>query len=235
MHARWGTGRTEAFSDGVFAIAITILVLELSVPAESFSHLWKGILEQWPSYLGYVTSFLTIGGIWLSHHSLFGRLQWVDRRIMQLNLVLLMAVSFLPFPTKLMAESINDQDAERAAVIFYGLVLLSISIIVAALWRVVANTTDLVDPEVDKEALQRIAVRSAPSIGFYIAITLLAVVAPRIAAVGYLIIAVSALMTAKGEDPGVVDGTAQARHRLRFFRRRDHGENGKSAASPEDP
>ena len=62
----WGTGRTEAFSDGVFAIAITLLVLEIRVPESAFEHLWSGIVDQWPSYLAYVTSFLTIGGIWES-------------------------------------------------------------------------------------------------------------------------------------------------------------------------
>lgn len=162
MKARWGTGRTEAFSDGVLAIAITILVLELSVPDEGFTNLWRGILEQWPSYLAYATSFLTIGGIWLSHQSLFGRLQWVDRRIMQLNLLLLMVVSFLPFPTKLMAEAIDDPEAERAAVVFYGLVLLAISVLVGAMWRTVSRRPDLLEPEVDQAEIDRIALSSAP-------------------------------------------------------------------------
>jgi hypothetical protein len=62
MGSRWGTGRIEAFSDGVFAIAITLLVLEINVPQSDFHDLWRGILHQWPSYLGYTTSFVTIGG-----------------------------------------------------------------------------------------------------------------------------------------------------------------------------
>lgn len=99
----WTPARVEAFSDGVLAIAITLLVLELSVPEGEHDDLLAGILGQWPSYLGYVTSFLTIGGIWMWHHSLFGRMARVDRAIARLNLVLLMLVSFLPFPAKLMA------------------------------------------------------------------------------------------------------------------------------------
>jgi len=104
---RWGTGRVEAFSDGVFAIAITLLILEISVPESEFSNLWRGIARQWPAYLAYATSFITIGGIWLVHHGIFRRLQYANRPLMLINLALLMAVSFLPFPTKLLAEAIH--------------------------------------------------------------------------------------------------------------------------------
>ena len=136
MGDRWGTGRTEAFSDGVFAIAITLLILEISVPETAFDNLWRGIADQWPSYLAYATSFITIGGIWLAHHGIFRRLQYANSWLMLINLLLLMAVSFLPFPTKLLAEAIHDTDAERAAVIFYGGTLLVISALISALWGV---------------------------------------------------------------------------------------------------
>ena len=108
MESRWDTGRTEAFSDGVFAIAITLLVLDINVPESDFDDLWQGIAHQWPSYLGYVTSFATIGGLWLAHHGIFRRIQYADARVTRLNLLLLMVVSFLPFPTRLMAETIRD-------------------------------------------------------------------------------------------------------------------------------
>jgi uncharacterized membrane protein len=135
MKNRWQTGRIEAFSDGVLAIAITLLVLELSVPEESFNDLWAGILEQWPSYLAYVTSFLTIGVIWFIHHGMFRRLAFADAMVTRLNLILLMLVALLPYPTKLMAEAINNSESERAAVIFYGFVLLSISALLSVIWR----------------------------------------------------------------------------------------------------
>jgi uncharacterized membrane protein len=220
VKAQWSTGRTEAFSDGVLAIAITILVLELSVPHEDFTNLWRGILEQWPSYLAYATSFLTIGGIWLSHHSLFGRLQALDRRIMQLNLLLLMVVSFLPFPTKLMAEAIHDPDAERAAVIFYGVVLLVISTLVAALWGTVARSPELLEPDVEKAEIDRIAEASAPHVGFYAVVTLIAIVAPQIAAFGFLLIAVALVVTARGEDPETLERESPPRGPRRQRRRR---------------
>src|SRR5262249_16780812 len=114
MLDRWDTGRTEAFSDGVFAIAITLLVLDIRVPPSEFDHLWRAILHEWPSYLGFATSFLTTGGIWLAHHGIFRRLRYANRRVMQVNLLLLMAVSFLPYPTRLVAEAIRSESAERA-------------------------------------------------------------------------------------------------------------------------
>ncbi|HVN61062.1 MAG TPA: TMEM175 family protein, partial [Gaiellaceae bacterium] len=67
MSNRWGTGRIESFSDGVFAIALTLLVFDLAVPASSFDDLWRGIAHEWPSYLAYLTSFITIGGLWMAH------------------------------------------------------------------------------------------------------------------------------------------------------------------------
>ena len=70
VRGRWPTGRIEAFSDGVFAIAITLLVLEISVPESDFDNRWKGIADQWPSYLGYATSFLTVGPLWAIHHGI---------------------------------------------------------------------------------------------------------------------------------------------------------------------
>src|SRR6185436_11368133 len=98
------TARVEAFSDGVFAIAITLLVLDIHVPPSEFDNLWHGIVREWPGYLGYATSFLTIGGIWLAHHSVFRRLAFANARVMQINLLLLMAVAFLPYPTRLVAD-----------------------------------------------------------------------------------------------------------------------------------
>lgn len=222
---RWTTSRTEAFSDGVFAIAITLLVLELSVPEDAFDNLWAGIAEQWPSYLGFATSFLTIGGIWLSHHALFARMQFVDRRVMQLNLLLLMAVSFLPFPTRLVAEAIRSTDAERAAVVFYGAVLLVISLLVAALWQTVARRPGLLEDQVDPEEVRRIAWVSSPSFTFYGAVMLVALVAPPAAAFGYLAIAVAAVLTARGEAPvALIDEHGDHPRRRRRTRRQSHAE-----------
>ena len=201
MGNRWETGRIEAFSDGVFAIAITLLVLDISVPAEAFDDLWSGILHEWPAYLGYATSFLTIGGIWLAHHGVFRRLRYADNRVMRINLLLLMAVSFLPFPTRLVAEAIRDESAERAAAIFYGACLLAIALLFSALWAAVARDRQLLRPEVSDEEVSAILLASSPSIGFYGGTIALAIVAPRVAAFGYLLIAVVVVLRVRGDEP----------------------------------
>jgi TMEM175 potassium channel family protein len=196
---RWDTGRTESFSDGVFAFAITLLVLDIHVPASGFSHLWRSIADQWPSYLGYATSFLTVGGIWLVHQGIFQRVQYANRRVMQVNLLLLMAVAFLPFPTSLVAHAIRNTDAERAAVIFYGASLLVIALLYSALWATVASERSLLKPDVSEKEVDAIARATTPKLGFYLAVILLALIAPKAAALGYLAIAIYAVLRARGE------------------------------------
>jgi TMEM175 potassium channel family protein len=189
----------ESFSDGVFAFAITLLVLDIHVPASEFNHLWHAIAHQWPSYLGYATSFLTVGGIWFVHHGIFRHVQYANRRVMNINLLLLMAVAFLPFPTGLVAEAIRSTDAERAAVIFYGASLLVIALLYSALWRAVASDRSLLKPGVSDKEVDAIARGTTPKLGFYLAVILLAFIAPKVAAFGYLAIAIFALARARGE------------------------------------
>jgi uncharacterized membrane protein len=198
--SRWSTSRIEAFSDGVFAIAITLLVLDIAVPASSFDDLWRGIAHEWPSYLAYMTSFVTIGGIWMVHHGIFRALQYADAGVMRLNLVLLMAVSFLPFPTGLMANAIRDTDAERAAVVFYGLTLLLIAILIRVSLDAIVRRPDLLSPGVSTEKIRAIRKAATPNIGFYAAVILLAVLVPKVAVFGYLVIAIVAVWRARGDE-----------------------------------
>lgn len=195
----WGTGRTEAFSDGVFAIAVTLLILDVGVPETAFDNLRRGIVDQWPSYLAYATSFITIGGIWLAHYGIFRRLKYANRQLMVINLLLLMAVAFLPFPTKLMAEAIHTSNAERTAVIFYGGSLLVISCLFSALWGAVGRDRHLLRPEVSEKEFNAIALATTPSLGFYIGAIVLALVAPEVAAFGYLFIGVVAVLRVRGD------------------------------------
>jgi uncharacterized membrane protein len=197
---RWGTGRIEAFSDGVFAIAITLLILEVGVPESEFDHLWRGIANQWPAYLAYATSFITIGAIWMLHHGVFRRLRYANAWVMRLNLLLLMVVSFLPFPTKLLAEAIHDRDAERAAVIFYGATLLAISLIISALWTQITRDRHLLRPGVSEEEIRTVLVATTPTLSFYVVVIVLALFAPRIAAFGYLVIGIIAVLRAHGDQ-----------------------------------
>ena len=115
--------RMEAFSDGVFAIAITLLVLEITVPPGSDSDLLRAVLDQWPSYLAYVVSFATVGAIWLAHPAMSEYLHHGDVWLLRINLLLLLLVSFLPFPSRLLAESVGDRDAGKVASTVYGLTL----------------------------------------------------------------------------------------------------------------
>jgi uncharacterized membrane protein len=186
---RFETDRLEAFGDGVFAIAITLLVLELSVPEDDFDDLFAGILDQWPSYLAYLTSFLTIGGVWLLHHAILRRMRWADPWIVRMNLVLLLVVSFLPFPTKLVAEAISSTSAERVAVLFYGATLLVISATVAAMGRYVADRESLRAEGVTATDLRTVVALAEPSLGFYVLLLVAAIFVPQVAAFGLLAVA----------------------------------------------
>ena len=215
MRHRYDTGRIEAFSDGVFSIAATLLVLELAVPEADFDHLWNGIADQWPSYLGFATSFLTIGGIWLIHHTIFRHLRLADYNVNRLNLLLLMAVAFLPFPTKLMAEAIDKSNsAESAAVIFYGATLLVISILVTAIVRYAASRPDLIEEE-GRDEVVALARQASPNLGFYVGVLALAVVSPKVAAFGFLAIAVFAILRVRGDSGPASSRRQDVPHRKR--------------------
>jgi uncharacterized membrane protein len=114
------TNRLEAFSDGVFAIAITLLVLDIHVPEAGEGSLGHELLAQWPSYAAYVVSFITIGIIWINHHAAFSRLREVDHSILICNLLLLMSVGILPFTTSLMAAYLKEDSGESLAAAIYG-------------------------------------------------------------------------------------------------------------------
>jgi uncharacterized membrane protein len=125
--------------------------------------------------------------------------QYANRRVMEVNLLLLMAVAFLPFPTSLVADAIRNSSAERAAVIFYGASLLVIVVLFSALWRAVASDPSLLKPEVSDEQVDAIARATTPKLGFYLAVILLAIIAPKVAAFGYLVIAIVAVHRARGD------------------------------------
>jgi uncharacterized membrane protein len=114
----------DGFSDGVFSIAATLLVLDISIhpPGTALERLQHA----WPAYLAYLVSFLTIGAAWLAHTAMTDRLTRVDSVFLRLNLLLLMWVTLLPFPTKLVGEALRDVEDERVFVTIYGLTLLAI-------------------------------------------------------------------------------------------------------------
>jgi len=144
---RWDKGRVEIFSDGVFAIAITLLVLDISVAPADYDNLRHALLHEWPAYLAYVTSFLTVGSVWIAHHNLFSRLRFIDPTLLRLNLLLLMTAAFLPFPTSVLAQALHHSGtAERTAVVFYGAVALAIEIVLRGAQRYAASRPELREP-----------------------------------------------------------------------------------------
>ncbi len=134
--------RAESFSDGVFAVAITVLVFNLLPIADktvnppdgtglTFHTLWT---LHWPAYLAYLVSFLTIGIMWLNHHTMLSAVTRVNRAVLVLNLFLLMGVVAIPFPTALVADHLDGSGAGRVAAVSYGLVMIAISIGYASTW-----------------------------------------------------------------------------------------------------
>jgi uncharacterized membrane protein len=146
--------RVEAFSDGVIAIAITLLILEIKVPEGAGQDLPHQLAEQWPSYLSYVVSFFVIGVIWLNHHALFMHLGRVDRKLTSLNLVLLFSIALIPWPTHLLATYMREGgDAERVAALIYSATMLLMGAAMGAIWTYASRDrrllgSDLTDAEI---------------------------------------------------------------------------------------
>src|SRR5262245_3945423 len=182
-------GRLEAFSDGVFAIAITLIVLELGVSSDAGEHLLRSILHEWPSYLAYVTSFLTIGVIWLQHSAITGALRTADATLYRLNLLVLLLASFLPFPTKLISEFIGEENPERVASVFYGLTLMALSFALTVFVRYAAEHRRLVKDQVEADAVEA-ALAHQPSFLLYGIGIGVSIVAPTIAVALYAVTAI---------------------------------------------
>ena len=187
------TGRMEAFSDGVFAIAITLLILEIGVPAGSGDDLLAALGEQWPSYLAYFVSFATIGAVWFAHTVITEYLEHADSVLVRLNLLLLLVVSFLPFPTKLLAEYVHEPDAERIAATVYGINLLLALVMVSVVWRY-AVREHLVSPDLADEDVKTLTKRLTPTLGLYVVMILVGLFLPIVAVVGYLLLALFVLI-----------------------------------------
>jgi uncharacterized membrane protein len=177
--------RLDAFTDGVLAIVITLLVLELEVPEES-TELLAALAEQWASYLAYIVSFVFVGGIWLAHVDLTRFIKRSDSVFMRLNLVMLLFVSFLPFTTTLAATHLTDA-GERVAVVIFGLDLLLASLMMSALAVYVARHRDLVADEVDTEEAHAFVRRRWVGVVVMGAATAIGLVAPSLAVALYVI------------------------------------------------
>jgi len=142
------TQRLEAFSDGVFAIAITLLILEIKIPDhETLQHqsLSHYLLALWPKYFAYVFSFIVIGIFWANHHYIFKLYKRTDHSFNILNVFFLLTISFLPFPTAIFGEYINDPMHRQSAVTFYSLGILMPSCTWLMMWLYASHNKRLID------------------------------------------------------------------------------------------
>ncbi len=181
-------GRLEAFSDGVFAIAITLLVLELGVTATAHQDMLAAILELWPAYLAYVTSFLTLGIIWVEHATVSHVLRTADATLYRINLVVLLVAAFLPFPTKLAGEYLGEREPEQVAVLFYGLTLLALDLAMTAFRRYAIEGRRLVRDDIDEQRVLSLA--GGPSVRFYLIALPIGYLLPTVGVLLFLAIAV---------------------------------------------
>ncbi|HEY3007211.1 MAG TPA: TMEM175 family protein [Micromonosporaceae bacterium] len=162
MNGLMSSQRLEAFSDGVFAIAITLLVLDLAVPPRESTPkggLAEALGHQWPAYFAYLVSFLVIGIIWVNHHTVFGKVRLVDRPVLFANLALLLTVSVIPFPTHLLADYLTAGANSHTAAAVYSGTMLAMGLAFTLLWLTITRDERLlhedVEPATSRAALRR--------------------------------------------------------------------------------
>ena len=152
------TNRLEAFSDGVIAIAITLLVLEIRVPeAHGAAELWRELWNLWPAYLGYLISFLIIGIMWANHHTIFRYIARTDHYLVVINLLLLLCIAFIPFPTALLAEYLGHPEERVGGIVYSGAFFVT-ALVYKLLWFY-PRRAGLLDPNADPRAVRSITSR----------------------------------------------------------------------------
>jgi uncharacterized membrane protein len=166
------TDRVEAFSDGVFAIAITLLILSVGIEQAPHGDLGTYLVDLWPAYAAYAVSFLTIGIMWVNHHLLFDNFARVDRPMLLLNIVLLMLIAFVPFPTHIVAEFARSEVDRRNAALLYGLTMTATAILFFALWMY--GSRRLLRANADPRVVSGITRSYLPGAPLYASATLLA-------------------------------------------------------------
>ena len=191
--------RLEAFSDGVFAIAITLLVIEIAVPAHAGSHLLSALFGERPIYLAYFIAFMSIGIVWIEHNALTEALERVNSGFLRLNLLLLLLVAFLPYPARVMQEYLRLTDTEhggeRTAVAFFGIVLFLMSLMLIVLGRYAEGEGLFGDDAAEeRQEERRVTYQLAPSLIFYAVATLCGLIQPYLGLVLYVFIGVYLLL-----------------------------------------
>jgi len=183
------TARVEAFADGVFAIAATLLILNVDAQiADDVPDLGEKLLHIWPSYLAYAVSFVTIGIMWINHHTVMSQLGKVDRRFLVATVGLLMCIAFVPFPTRLVAENIRGDNAEPAA-LAYGFTMVATAIMFNITWFYASRGKRLLRPDADPAVVSGLNRAYLPGPWIYLAATLIAFASPVASVIVFLALA----------------------------------------------
>lgn len=191
------TDRLEAFSDGVIAIAITLLVLDIKLPHSS-NGLGQELLHLWPSYFAYAISFIVIGAIWINHHAMFDHIVRANHQLLLLNTLHLMFIAFLPFPTSVLADALHNRVDETVATAFYGGTLTVIGLLVVAMWYYAAHEHRLLSEKLNRDEARRFGRRLLVGPGGYAFATLVALVIPWLALIFYVALNVFFLWPRRG-------------------------------------
>ncbi|MEO8611376.1 MAG: TMEM175 family protein [Chloroflexota bacterium] len=196
------TQRLEAFSDGVFAIAITLLVLEIRLPSAANGEAEGGLLAQltslWPTYLAYIISFVTIGIMWTNHDALLKDIKRADRPFVLINILLLMVITFLNFPTVVMADFLQKPDANIAAV-FYSGTLFVIAVLYNGIWWYASSREGLFSAKVDRAFMQKVSRQYMYGPLYYLAAVVIALFSPVLSLLICLGLAVYFALTGRRE------------------------------------
>jgi uncharacterized membrane protein len=169
--------RLEAFSDGVFAVAITLLVLEIAVPTGN--DLWHRLGDEWPSFASFFVSFWVIGIIWVNHHGVIDHLKRADRGVLYLNLLVLMSVVLIPFTTALMAEHLKSGDDEHVAAAVYSASFVLMAIAFGVLWEYIIRHREKLGVELTDEEVRRTSLAFQIGNPFYLLALVVAFISPE--------------------------------------------------------
>jgi uncharacterized membrane protein len=168
--------RLEAFSDGVFAVAITLLVIEIAVPTGE--DLWHQLKDEWPSFAAFFVSFWVIGIIWVNHHGVLDHLKRANRGVLYLNLLLLMTVVFIPFSTALLAEHLKSGADEEVAAVVYSAAFTAMGLAFGSLWTYITRHRQALGVELSDDEVRRRTVVFLIGNPFYVIALVVAFISP---------------------------------------------------------
>jgi len=200
------TARLETFADGVFAIAATLLILNVEVPDLAERSLTHELVRLWPAYVGYAVSFLTIGIIWVNHHTVLRQLRGIDRTFLFINVFFLLCIAFIPFPTRLLATYVRTDNGEAAA-FAYGVTLTLTAIFFNLMWRyAIGGGGRLLRPDADRREVDGITRSYRPGVPMYAGATVVGVFQAEVGAALFAAIALFYVLSSSvfGRDEGVV-------------------------------